>query len=153
MMRSMCLLLFLTAMPPTRGFFGGSFLSSGNRHSSSASSSLGSGRAVWQFAKAKKKVSSSKGGTQRLVVVESPAKARTIQKFLDQDEYIVDFCLGHVRDLARQKDIPKEVKKADPQCKMGIDVANDFEPIYVNIAAKADIVRRLKASLEGGISC
>ena len=80
-----------------------------------------------------------------LVIVESPAKARTIQGFLDKEKYTVDFCLGHIRDLARQRMVPKELKKVAP---MGIDVNNSFTPIYVPVEAKAEIVARLAAELE-----
>ncbi|KAJ1413459.1 hypothetical protein B484DRAFT_402017, partial [Ochromonadaceae sp. CCMP2298] len=37
-----------------------------------------------------------------LVIVESPAKARTIQNFVDKDTYVIDFCAGHIRDLAKK---------------------------------------------------
>lgn len=56
--------------------------------------------------------------TRRLVIVESPAKARTIQSFLQADEYVVDFCLGHVRDLCTARDVPSAMKKADPDCRL-----------------------------------
>eukprot|EP00613_Pedinella_sp_CCMP2098_P054267 CAMPEP_0171899234 /NCGR_PEP_ID=MMETSP0992-20121227/49134_1 /TAXON_ID=483369 /ORGANISM="non described non described, Strain CCMP2098" /LENGTH=116 /DNA_ID=CAMNT_0012527563 /DNA_START=138 /DNA_END=486 /DNA_ORIENTATION=+ len=79
-----------------------------------------------------------------LVIVESPAKAKTIQKFFptrpETGEVLVDFCLGHIRDLMKQRDIPKELKKENPDCKMGIDVLNNFAPMYCEIDAKADVV-------------
>lgn len=87
-----------------------------------------------------------------LVIVESPAKAKTIQKFLGEDEYVVDFCMGHVRDLpSMARDVAPEYKKqmvleaiklsvAD----LGVDVANGFEPLYVPMAGKAEVLKRLK---------
>jgi DNA topoisomerase-1 len=53
---------------------------------------------------------SDKGKT--LVIVESPAKAKTIQSFLDADKYVVDFCAGHIRDLPSSPSlVPKHFKK------------------------------------------
>ena len=65
-----------------------------------------------------------------LVVVESAAKSRTIQQYLGNG-YIVRACFGHVRDL--------------PVDRMGVDVDRDFAAEYVVPAAKADVVKRLKA--------
>lgn len=59
------------------------------------------------------------------------AQARTIQQFLPED-YVVDFCLGHVRDLAKRKDLSSEVKKTEFGA-TGIDVHNGFAPIYVEV--------------------
>ena len=64
-----------------------------------------------------------------LVVVESPAKAKTINKFLG-DDYIVKPCAGHIRDL--------------PAGELGIDISHDFQPRYVLIKGKGKIVRALK---------
>ena len=86
-------------------------------------------------------------GGKTLVIVESPAKAKKIQTFLPGDGYIVDFCLGHVRDLLKQRDIPKAEKERDPDCRMGIRVLDNFQPMYAEIATKAPIVERLKAEL------
>jgi len=83
---------------------------------------------------------------QALVIVESPAKARTIQKFLDEKEYTVDFCLGHIRDLARARSVPKHLKK-NKYCSIGVDVPNDFTPLYVELSGKEEVVKRLKKSL------
>ena len=91
----------------------------------------------------------AKGRT--LVIVESPAKAKTIQKFLNEDEYIVDFCLGHVRDLpSAAREVGPEYRKkmvldaiklnvAD----LGVDVQNGFEPLYVPMAGKSEVLKRL----------
>src|SRR5512139_3624434 len=67
----------------------------------------------------------------KLVIVESPAKARTIAKYLGPG-YIVKASNGHVRDL--------------PKSKLGVDVEKRFEPSYVLIRKKGDIVRDLKAA-------
>lgn len=87
-----------------------------------------------------------------LVIVESPAKAKTIQKFLDEDEYVVDFCAGHVRDLPMAaREVAPEYRKmmvlgaiklnvAD----LGVNVDNGFEPLYVPMAGKAEVLKRLK---------
>lgn len=64
-----------------------------------------------------------------LVIVESPAKAKTIKKFLGSN-YEVIASNGHVRDL--------------PKSQMGIDVDNDFEPKYITIRGKGDILAQLR---------
>lgn len=67
---------------------------------------------------------------KNLVVVESPAKAKTIEKFLGKKNYTVKASVGHIRDL--------------PKSKLGIDVENNFEPQYITIRGKGDIVSELK---------
>ena len=69
-----------------------------------------------------------------LVVVESPAKAKTINKILGKD-FLVKSCMGHVRDLP-----PKE---------LGVDVDNDFQPRYVTIRGKGKILSELKKAAQG----
>lgn len=64
-----------------------------------------------------------------LVIVESPSKAKTIGKFLGS-RYKVIASVGHVRDL--------------PKSKLGIDIDNDFEPQYISIRGKGDIIKELK---------
>ncbi|MDK2903756.1 MAG: topoisomerase, partial [Clostridiales bacterium] len=64
-----------------------------------------------------------------LVIVESPAKAKTISKFLGRG-YKVEASMGHVRDL--------------PKSKMGIDIEHGFEPKYITIRGKGEIVDKLK---------
>ena len=67
---------------------------------------------------------------KKLVIVESPAKARKIGGYLG-DDYIVEASVGHIRDLPqRAADIPKEVKKL-AWSKEGVDIENDFAPLYV----------------------
>jgi DNA topoisomerase-1 len=72
-----------------------------------------------------------------LVVVESAAKARTIEKFLGRG-YTVRACLGHVRDL--------------PTSKLGVDVDHGFRPQYVVPKDRSDIVRKLKDEAKGARS-
>lgn len=63
------------------------------------------------------------------MIVESPAKAKTIQKYLGED-YEVIASMGHVRDL--------------PKSKLGVDVDHDFSPVYVEIKGKEDLIKELK---------
>ena len=66
----------------------------------------------------------------KLVIVESPAKARKIGGYLG-DDYVVEASVGHIRDLPqRAADIPKEYKKI-AWAKEGVDIENDFAPLYV----------------------
>jgi len=66
---------------------------------------------------------------KNLVIVESPAKAKTIEKYLGRN-YKVVASVGHIRDL--------------PKSKMGVDVEKDYEPYYINIRGKGDIIKELK---------
>ena len=68
-----------------------------------------------------------------LVIVESPAKAKTINKFLGSN-YQVVASNGHVRDL--------------PKSQMGIDIENDFEPKYITIRGKGDILAMLRKEVK-----
>lgn len=82
----------------------------------------------------------------RLVIVESPAKAKTIAKYLGPG-YEVEASVGHVRDLPeRAVDVPAEIKK-QPWGRMAIDVTDDFTPYYVVSAKKKDKVAELKRKL------
>ncbi len=81
------------------------------------------------------------------VIVESPTKAKTIRKFLPSN-YIVDASIGHVRDLPTSAaDIPKKLK-GEEWTKLGIDVENNFKPLYVTPKGKGKIVRELKKKLK-----
>ncbi|MCK5377186.1 MAG: DNA topoisomerase I, partial [Acidobacteria bacterium] len=83
-----------------------------------------------------------------LIIVESPAKARTISKFLGQD-YVVDSSIGHIRDLPPNADqIPKKYKK-ESWARLGVDVDNDFKPLYVVPRDKKKQVDKLKKMLKG----
>ena len=67
--------------------------------------------------------------TDKLVIVESPAKANTIKKFLGGNTKVVA-SMGHIRDL--------------PKSKLGVDIEHDFEPEYINIRGKGDLIKSLK---------
>ena len=88
----------------------------------------------------------SKDGLRRLVIVESPAKAKTIQGYLGPG-YEVDSSVGHIRDLPDSANIPAKYKGL-PWARMAIDVDNDFTPIYVVDARKKAKVAELKKKLE-----
>ncbi|MBE6092723.1 MAG: type I DNA topoisomerase [Selenomonas ruminantium] len=79
-------------------------------------------------AKAKTRAKASKV-KKTLVIVESPAKAKTIEKYLGK-KYMVRASMGHLRDL--------------PKSQFGIDVENDFAPKYINIRGKGDLIKALK---------
>jgi DNA topoisomerase-1 len=84
---------------------------------------------------------------QKLVIVESPTKAKTIRKYLGKD-YIVESCMGHIRDLPQSaKDIPEKFKKL-PWSNLGVNVDKDFEPIYCIPKTKTRIVKDLKAKVK-----
>lgn len=81
-----------------------------------------------------------------LVVVESPAKAKTISKILGK-EFVVEASIGHIRDLPKSaKEIPTSFKKKS-WATIGIDIENDFSPLYVVSDAKKEHVASLKALL------
>jgi DNA topoisomerase I len=93
-----------------------------------------------------KKSSGAAGGTS-LVIVESPAKARTISKILGRG-YTVEASIGHIRDLPQgAKEIPEEYKKED-WAYLGVNVKHDFEPVYVIPKEKNQQVRKLKSLLK-----
>ncbi len=82
-----------------------------------------------------------------LVIVESPAKARTIAGFLG-DDYIVESSVGHIRDLPRNAaDVPAS-HKAEKWARLGVDTDNDFKPLYVVTGRAKEQVRHLKALLK-----
>ncbi|MBT7925398.1 MAG: type I DNA topoisomerase, partial [Micrococcales bacterium] len=84
---------------------------------------------------------------KKLVIVESPAKAKTISKYLGSD-YEVLASVGHIRDLAEPRDVPADKKKG-PLGKFSIDIDNDFEPFYVVSPGKTKTVTDLKKALKG----
>ncbi len=86
-------------------------------------------------------------GTKKLVIVESPAKAKTIGQYLG-DGYEVQASVGHIRDLIEPKNLPPELKKGSLG-KFSVDVENDFEPYYVISDAKKKTVADLKKALAG----
>ncbi|MFI2361884.1 type I DNA topoisomerase [Promicromonospora sp. NPDC019610] len=83
---------------------------------------------------------------RKLVIVESPTKARKIQSYLG-DGYEVEASVGHIRDLPQPKDLPAEMKKG-PYGKFSVDVDNGFDPYYVVHADKKKKVSELKKALK-----
>ncbi|HZT64930.1 MAG TPA: type I DNA topoisomerase [Acidimicrobiales bacterium] len=82
-----------------------------------------------------------------LVIVESPAKAKTIAGYLGRD-YVVESSIGHIRDLPRNAaDIPPAYK-GEAWARLGVDVDNDFKPLYVVAREKKAQVSKLKALLK-----
>lgn len=82
-----------------------------------------------------------------LVIVESPAKAKKIAGFLG-DDYIVKASMGHVRDLpSSAKEIPAELKK-ESWSTLGVNVENDFDPLYVISPDRKKLIAELKDSLK-----
>ena len=73
-----------------------------------------------------------------LVIVESPAKAKTIGKYLGKD-FTVKACMGHLRDL--------------PKSTLGVDLEHDFEPVYKPIKGKEDIISDLKKEAKSATWC
>ncbi|MEO6596743.1 MAG: type I DNA topoisomerase [Planctomycetota bacterium] len=82
-----------------------------------------------------------------VVIVESPAKARTISKFLGAD-YRIEASIGHIRDLPSDaSEVPAELKK-EKWAKLGIDVENDFKTLYVVPADKREHLKKLKSMVK-----
>jgi DNA topoisomerase-1 len=93
-----------------------------------------------------KKTSQDSSKKLKLVIVESPTKAKTIRKFLGKD-FVVESCMGHVRDLPQSaKDIPEKIKK-QPWATLGVNVDQDFDPIYCVPKNKTKVVKDLKSKL------
>ena len=85
---------------------------------------------------------------KRLVVVESPTKARTIRRFLPKEGYRIEASMGHVRDLpASAAEIPAKYKD-QPWARLGVQTDNGFEPLYIIPADKKKVVRQLKDALK-----
>ncbi len=83
-----------------------------------------------------------------LVIVESPAKARTIAGFLGGG-YVVESSIGHIRDLPRSAaEVPSQYK-GEPWARLGIDVDHDFKPLYVVPREKKEQVAKLRRLLKG----
>src|SRR3989344_3297013 len=70
----------------------------------------------------------------KLVIVESPTKARTLSRFLGED-YLVEATTGHIKDL--------------PKSKLGVDVENNFEPQYDLVLKRKETVETIKAKAKG----
>ena len=90
----------------------------------------------------------SKSGTGKaLVIVESPAKARTINKYLG-DDFVVESSIGHIRDLpSTASEIPSDVR-GEAWARLGVNVSEGFEPLYVIPAAKKAQVKKLRDKLK-----
>ncbi|MEU9498680.1 type I DNA topoisomerase [Streptomyces sp. NPDC048196] len=88
----------------------------------------------------------TKGGGRRLVIVESPAKAKTIKGYLGPG-YVVEASVGHIRDLPNgAAEVPAKYK-GEPWARLGVNVDADFQPIYVVNSDKKDQVKKLKELL------
>ncbi|MBC7517786.1 MAG: type I DNA topoisomerase [Microbacteriaceae bacterium] len=85
-------------------------------------------------------------GTKKLVIVESPAKAKTIAQYLGEG-YEVQASVGHIRDLIEPKNLPPELKKGSLG-KFSVDVENGFTPYYVVSEQKKKTVADLKRALK-----
>ena len=85
--------------------------------------------------------------TKPLVIVESPAKARTISGYLG-DGYVVESSIGHIRDLPRNAAEVPATFKSEPWARLGVDTENDFKPLYVVPKDKRAQVKKLKALLK-----
>ena len=84
---------------------------------------------------------------RKLVIVESPAKAKKIGEYLGTD-YTVDASVGHIRDLPRDaSDVPAAIK-GEKWARLGVDVENDFTPYYVVSRDKKPHMTKLKGLLK-----
>ena len=118
---------------PARSKAAGKAAASGNGDSKAAS---GNGAAV-----------NGNGHGTRLVIVESPAKARTIAGYLGSG-YVVESSIGHIRDMPdKAAEIPEKFR-AQPWARLGVDVDNDFQALYVVPADKKQQVSKLKSLLK-----
>ena len=70
-----------------------------------------------------------------LIIVESPTKAKTIERFLGKN-YVVKPSMGHIRDL--------------PKSNMGVDIEHNFEPHYITIRGKGDVIKVLRDEAKKG---
>src|SRR5258708_7148191 len=78
-----------------------------------------------------------------LVIVESPAKAKTISGLLGRD-FVVEASIGHIRDLPNGADEVPETYKGEAWARLGVDVENGFKPLYVIPKQKKEQVRKLR---------
>ncbi len=91
-------------------------------------------------------MASNEAVTRRLVIVESPAKAKTIRGYLGEG-YEVEASVGHIRDLPKSAaDIPAKYKK-EKWARLGVDIDHDFEPLYIVSPDKKGKVSELKRLL------
>ena len=73
---------------------------------------------------------------QKLVIVESPAKAKTIKKYLGSN-FVVEASMGHVRDL--------------PKSQLGVDIDNNYQPKYITIRGKGELLDKLRKEAKKAI--
>ncbi|HEY3961060.1 MAG TPA: type I DNA topoisomerase [Gaiellaceae bacterium] len=92
-------------------------------------------------------MAAQKGNGRRLVIVESPAKARTIAGYLGPD-YMVESSIGHIRDLPNNASEIPAAQKGEAWARLGVNVDRDFEPLYVVDSRKKKVVADLKAKLK-----
>jgi DNA topoisomerase I len=119
---------------PARSKAAGKTAASGNGDSGAASD--GNAAAV-----------NGNGRGTRLVIVESPAKARTIAGYLGKG-YVVESSIGHIRDMPdKAAEIPEKYR-AQPWARLGVDVDNDFQALYVVPSDKKQQVSKLKSLLK-----
>ncbi|MEZ4700165.1 MAG: type I DNA topoisomerase [Rhodothermales bacterium] len=85
---------------------------------------------------------------KRLLVVESPTKARTIRRYLPESEFRVEASMGHVRDLPASADQIPEHLKDKAWARLGVNVDDGFQPIYVVPPEKKKVVKELKSALK-----
>ncbi len=96
-------------------------------------------------AKVAREMAATKG--KKLVIVESPAKAKTIAGYLGSD-YLVESSIGHIRDLPQNaSEVPAKYKE-EKWARLGVNVDSEFEPIYVVDPRKRKVVSDLKAKLK-----
>ena len=89
----------------------------------------------------------AKSKQKKLVIVESPVKAKTISRFLGAD-YMVESCMGHIRDLPHSsRELPENVRKK-PWAHFGVDVENNFHPFYCIPKDKLETVKKLKSKIK-----
>ena len=81
----------------------------------------------------KAKTKTKEKAKKNLVIVESPAKAKTLKKFLGNN-YKIEASMGHIRDF--------------PKSEMGINFENDFEPKYITIRGKGELLAKLRKEVD-----
>src|SRR5262245_63000488 len=97
---------------------------------------------------AKKSSKATRSGGKSLVIVESPAKARTISKFLGRN-FTVEASIGHIRDLPQgAKEIPAQYRD-QAWSRLGVNVEQDFDPLYVIPHGKTKQVQKLRGLVKG----
>ena len=96
---------------------------------------------------ATKRTTTPSGDGHKLVIVESPAKARTIAGYLGNG-YVVESSVGHIRDLPQSAaDIPAKIK-GEKWARLGVDIENQFTPYYVVAKDKKPQITKLKSLLK-----